>query len=65
MNATISLREYLNKKKTFRIPSYQRGYVWGKNKIGGDKDSVSYMLDSLLNGFNNNTTIFIQGVTVS
>ena len=30
MNTTITLREYLNKKKVFVIPTYQRGYVWGK-----------------------------------
>lgn len=32
MNATITLREYLEKKKTFVIPYYQRGYVWGKSR---------------------------------
>lgn len=26
MNATITLREYLEKGKTFFVPNYQRGY---------------------------------------
>lgn len=64
MNATITLRDYLAKNKVFYIPNYQRGYVWGKRSIKG-KDSVSYMIESLLNGYRNNTDIFIQGVTVS
>lgn len=64
MNATITLRDYLAKNKVFYIPNYQRGYVWGKRSIKG-KDSVSYMIESLLNGYINNTDIFIQGVTVS
>lgn len=65
MNATISLREYLDKDKDFIIPNYQRGYVWGKNKSGGALDSVTYMLESLKNGYNNRSEVFIQGVTVS
>lgn len=65
MNATINLREYLDKGKDFIIPNYQRGYVWGKNKPGDALDSVSYMLESLKNGYNAQTEVFIQGVTVS
>lgn len=65
MNATITLREYLEKGKTFFVPNYQRGYVWGKKRPKDDRDSVSYMLDSLLDSFRNNTEVFIQGVTVS
>ena len=65
MNATITLREYLEKGKTFFVPGYQRGYVWGKKRPKDDRDSVSYMLDSLLDSFRNNTEVFIQGVTVS
>ncbi len=64
MNATITLREYLAKNKDFYIPNYQRGYVWGKENLKG-KDSVSYMMESLLNGYKTDTDIFIQGVTVS
>lgn len=64
MNATITLREYLVKNKDFYIPNYQRGYVWGKENLKG-KDSVSYMMESLLNGYKTDTDIFIQGVTVS
>lgn len=65
MNATITLREYLQKGKIFVIPDYQRGYVWGKNKDGGAKDSVTYMMESLIKGFKENREVFIQGVTVS
>lgn len=65
MNATITLREYLEKGKTFVVPNYQRGYVWGKKRPKDDRDSVSYMLDSLLDSFRKNTEVFIQGVTVS
>lgn len=65
MNATITLREYLEKGKTFVVPNYQRGYVWGKKRPKDDRDSVSYMLDSLSDSFRNNTEVFIQGVTVS
>lgn len=65
MNATISLRDYLLKEKDFFIPNYQRGYVWGKMKKGDAKDSVTYMLESLLEGYQIKSEIFIQGVTVS
>ncbi len=65
MNATITLREYLEKEKCFVVPNYQRGYVWGKAKQGKGKDAVTYILDSLIQGFNDNVEVFIQGVTVS
>lgn len=66
MNATITLREYLEKGKTFVIPNYQRGYVWGKKSKKNKLDAVSYILEkSLIPGFKNNTPIFIQGITVT
>lgn len=66
MNATITLREYLEKGKTFVIPNYQRGYVWGKKSKKNDLDAVSFILvKSLIPGFNNNTPVFIQGITVT
>lgn len=65
MNAIISFRDYLLKEKTFFIPNYQRGYIWGKKKNGDAKDSVTYMLETLLEGFKHKNEIFIQGVTVS
>ena len=66
MNATITLKEYLEKGKTFVIPNYQRGYVWGKKSKENDLDAVSYILEkSLIPGFKNNTPIFIQGITVT
>ena len=30
MKTTITLQEYLSKGKTFVIPDYQRGYIWGQ-----------------------------------
>lgn len=65
MNATINFRDFLSKEKDFFIPNYQRGYVWGKNRKGDDKDSATYMLESLLDGYKAKSEIFIQGVTVS
>ena len=65
MNATITLKEYLDKGKVFAIPDYQRGYVWGKTKTGSSKDSVTYIMESLIKGFCENRDVFIQGVTVS
>lgn len=66
MNATITLREYL-KGKTFEIPNYQRGYVWGKKPKENDKlDAVTYILEkSLIPSFKSNTPVFIQGITVT
>ena len=65
MNATITLREYLAKEKTFVVPNYQRGYVWGKGNRGKHKDAATYMMDSLINAYKTGTGVFIQGVTVS
>ncbi|NLX67575.1 MAG: DUF262 domain-containing protein [Bacteroidales bacterium] len=66
MNKLISLKEYLDKGKTFVIPNYQRGYIWGKsNKSDKDKNSVEFILDTKIDGFSKQTDIFLQGVTVS
>ena len=52
MNATITLREYIEDKgkgKSFLIPNYQRGYVWGKKPKDKDKiDAVTYILEVLV-----------------
>lgn len=64
MNATITLRDYLNKNKTFVIPTYQRGYVWGKRR-GGEKDSVTNFLLDVRNRYTANTDLFLQGFTVT
>lgn len=66
MDSTITLRQYLEKGKTFVIPEYQRGYIWGKRKSNpNDLDSVSYILNTLFPKMANNETIFLQGVTVT
>lgn len=64
MNAIITLKEYLEKGKTFVIPSYQRGYVWGK-KRPGEKDSVSNFIDDLLSRYTEKAELFLQGFTVT
>ncbi|MBR5433341.1 MAG: DUF262 domain-containing protein [Bacteroidales bacterium] len=64
MDATITLKQYLGKNKTFVIPDYQRGYVWGKNRIG-EKNSVENLLDDLVLRYNNSTEVFLQGFTVT
>jgi len=60
----ISLKEYLAKEKPFLIPYYQRGYVWGKSR-DSQKDSVKFLIESIINSYNNNKELFLQGVTVS
>lgn len=47
--------------KTIQIPCYQRGYIWGKEHVGS-KNSVSYMLDTLCEGYKNSTDIFIKAL---
>ena len=65
MDTTMTLREYLGKKKDFVIPEYQRGYIWGKKRTGGEKDSVSYILEkTIVPGFLKKTEVFLQGITV-
>lgn len=59
----INLGEYI-RNRTIEIPCYQRGYIWGK-KHDGSRDSVTYMLDTLKKGFDNNKKdIFVQGITI-
>jgi len=62
----ISFREYLEKNKTFLIPKYQRGYVWGKRR-DNEEDSVTHLMRALLTGFTGTICreIFLQGVTVT
>ena len=59
----INLGKYI-RNRTIEIPCYQRGYIWGK-KHDGSRDSVTYMLDTLKKGFDNNKKdIFVQGITI-
>ena len=61
----ISLREYFEKKKTFIIPDYQRGYIWGRNNPQYLHDSVTNLLMSLDKIIGQTDKhIFLQGVTV-
>ena len=64
MNSIITLREYLGKNKVFIIPDYQRGYVWGKNRVGS-KDSVTYIMEDMLRRYESKTELFLQGMTVT
>lgn len=65
---TITLAEYLGKigsgNGSFIIPSYQRGYVWGQERAGQRVNSVTNILESLIDGFHNDKEIFLQGITV-
>lgn len=62
---TITLQQLLNKNKTFVIPEYQRGYVWGKKRAEGETDSVTYILDDILKHFFSDSEMFLQGITVT
>lgn len=59
---TMTLGDFI--RKEIVIPCYQRGYIWGKQHAGVDKNAVTYMLESLEKGFTNNEPLFIQGITV-
>lgn len=59
----MTLGEFINKEIV--IPCYQRGYIWGKQHAGMDKNAVTYMLESLEKGFKSkDPSLFIQGITV-
>ncbi len=62
--ATITLKEFLKKGKKFVIPTYQRGYIWGKSR-GSEKNSVQYVLESIENSIKYDTDLFMQGITVT
>lgn len=67
MENTKKLSEYLaltGKDGSFVIPNYQRGYVWGQYKTEYKVDSVTNMLNTLIDGFNNSYDVFVQGITV-
>lgn len=68
---TIPLKEYIGKLKgngRFVIPDYQRGYIWGQynhNHFSQDGwDSVSFLVNSILKGFETKRDVFLQGITV-
>jgi len=68
---TIPLKEYIGKLKgngRFVIPDYQRGYIWGQynhNHYSQDVlDSVSFLVNSILKGFETKRDVFLQGITV-
>lgn len=65
-NSTKTLRNYLALVPSggvFRIPDFQRGYIWGKPRTDGKLNSVEYLLGTLLEGYENKTDIFLQGIT--
>ena len=63
-SSIITLRQFLEKGKTFVIPDYQRGYIWGKSR-GTGKNSVEYILESVTNSITNERELFLQGITVT
>lgn len=60
----ITLSEYI--KKNLVIPAYQRGYIWSKKGQNGQKDSVTFLLEDLIEAFksNNKQEKFLQAITV-
>lgn len=64
-SSIITLQQLLNKNKTFVIPEYQRGYVWGKKRFEGETDSVTYILDDILKHFSSDSEMFLQGITIT
>lgn len=63
---TYTLRDFVDfsKNQPFRIPYYQRGYVWGKKRPNDDEDSVHYLLNSLLK-VKEDLPVFLQGITTT
>ncbi|MCH5226376.1 MAG: DUF262 domain-containing protein [Muribaculaceae bacterium] len=74
----INLKKYLalcEEGKSFKIPDYQRGYIWGKKPEKQEKyetDAVTKMCDTLLEAYFHmkekgnsdiNSEIFLQGIT--
>ncbi len=59
---TMKLGDFIQKEIV--IPCYQRGYIWGKQHVGTDKNAVEYMLESLEKEFESGKALFIQGITV-
>lgn len=60
----ITLGDYI--QKNLVIPAYQRGYVWSKKGQNGQKDSVTFLLEDLIEAFksNNEQEKFLQAITV-
>lgn len=72
IKSTINLGEYISKLKgkgQFIIPKYQRGYIWGQYNStlanNNMQDSVTYLVDSILQHYENKAELFMQGITVS
>lgn len=64
-STTTTLRLYLeNNTGAFIVPSYQRGYIWGKYREG-EKDSAENILSTLTDAFSSGDQVFLQGVTVA
>ena len=74
----LNLKKYLalcGEGKCFKIPDYQRGYIWGKKpdkKEEYETDAVTKMCSTLSDAFNHykknnikdiNSEIFLQGIT--
>lgn len=61
--SNIKLLDYI--KKNLVIPAYQRGYVWGKKDKNREKDSVTFLLEDLIQSYNEKKqNKFLQAVTV-
>ena len=49
------------------IPNYQRGYKWAVKDVNIDDatSSVEYLVKTILDSFETNNELFLQGITVS
>lgn len=58
---------FQEEKYTLVIPNYQRGYKWAvKDKNNPEhQSSVEYLIKTILESFQVNTDLFLQGITVS
>ena len=59
----IKLSDYI--QKNIVIPAYQRGYVWGKKDKNREKDSVTFLLEDLIQSYKvKKEKKFLQAITV-
>ena len=68
MSAIITLGDLIAQNPIITIPSYQRGYIWGKRRKDTAENSVEHILRSIRDSILAPSTpkpLFLQGLTVS
>ncbi|MCC8113215.1 MAG: DUF262 domain-containing protein [Bacteroidales bacterium] len=64
-SARLSLRQIIDHAGgEFRIPDYQRRYIWGQQKRGS-KNSATKLLANISKAFEAGEELFLQGITLS